>query len=62
MRTLKRIISALRVWLGWGDPSEDRMSPAQGWLLPALSTLRAVRTHAEGPRPDALDGRSTPRG
>jgi hypothetical protein len=37
MKTLKRIISALRVWLGWNDPSENHLSPAHGWLLPAPS-------------------------
>ena len=34
MNMLKRSLSLLRTWLGLGDPSDDRMTPSHGWLLP----------------------------
>jgi hypothetical protein len=40
METLKRIFAALRVFLGWADQSEQRLSPEHGWLLPAAAVLR----------------------
>jgi len=47
MQTLKRIISALRDFFGWDVPSEERLSPAHGWLLPVPADLRALRVHGE---------------
>jgi hypothetical protein len=42
---LSRAIAALRVWLGFNDPSENHPYEAHGWLLPpvALARARAVR-------------------
>ena len=34
MNLLTRSFSALRTWLGFGDPSDDRLTPGHGWLLP----------------------------
>jgi hypothetical protein len=39
--TFRRVVSAIRVWLGWGDLSTERVSPAHGWLLPRPSYLHA---------------------
>jgi hypothetical protein len=36
-RFLRRILSAVRLWAGWGEGSNDTMeviSPGPGWLLP----------------------------
>jgi hypothetical protein len=29
-----RIANGIRVWLGWGDLSSERLTPGHGWLLP----------------------------
>jgi hypothetical protein len=31
---LRRAFASLRTWLGMNDPSENRLYPAHGWLLP----------------------------
>jgi hypothetical protein len=53
MNALKRLFSALRVWLGWGDMSEERLSPPHGWLLPdpAIRREPAIATGALGATP-----------
>jgi len=33
---LRRAFASLRVWLGLNDPSENRLHPSHGWLLPAV--------------------------
>jgi len=33
MKTVKSMVTAVRMWLGWGDLSETRLSPEHGWLL-----------------------------
>lgn len=38
---LSRAIAAVRVWLGFNDPSENRLYPEHGWLLPPVSMARA---------------------
>jgi hypothetical protein len=43
---LSRAIAAVRVWLGFNDPSENHPYQADGWLLPPLSLARA-RTQAQ---------------
>jgi hypothetical protein len=35
---LKRIVTRLRVWIGWGDLSSERLTPGHGWLLPTRET------------------------
>jgi hypothetical protein len=40
---LRRAIATLRVWLGLNDPSENRLHPAHGWLLPDPTAVRALR-------------------
>jgi hypothetical protein len=30
----RRTFASLRVWLGLDDPSENRLHPSHGWLLP----------------------------
>jgi hypothetical protein len=62
MKSLKRILSALRSFLGWGDPSEDRLSPPHGWLLPTPSDVLAKRAHGESPSVEPLTGRPPTRG
>jgi len=49
MRTfLTRIVSDIRVWLGWDDSStgrpQEHLTPRFGWLLPEPSFLVARRT------------------
>jgi hypothetical protein len=49
---LRRAISTVRVWLGLGDASDERLTPVHGWLLPTPATvavreLAAVRPQAE---------------
>jgi hypothetical protein len=43
---LSRAIAAVRVWLGFNDPSENHPHQAHGWLLPPLAVARARRTAA----------------
>jgi hypothetical protein len=38
---LSRVFSALRVWFGLNDPSENHLHPAHGWLLPPSADRRA---------------------
>jgi hypothetical protein len=38
---LYRAIAALRSWLGLNDPSENRLHPSHGWLLPPLAAVPA---------------------
>jgi len=38
---LRRAFAALRVWLGWNDPSENHLHPAHGWLLPLPTPVLA---------------------
>ena len=38
---LYRVIAAIRVGLGFNDPTEDRLHPSHGWLLPSVATVRA---------------------
>ncbi len=38
---LRRAIAALRVWLELNDPSENRLHPPHGWLLPEAAVVRA---------------------
>jgi glyoxylase-like metal-dependent hydrolase (beta-lactamase superfamily II) len=43
MNLFKRWFSTLRTWLGLGDPSDDRLTPGHGWLLPLPDTLAKAR-------------------
>lgn len=40
---LRRAMTALRVWLGLADPSQDPITPAHGWLLPDPEMLLSLR-------------------
>jgi hypothetical protein len=40
-RLLGRAFAALRVWLGLNDPSENRLHPSHGWLLPPVAAAVA---------------------
>jgi hypothetical protein len=40
---LRRIVSAVRVSMGWGDLATERLSPEHGWLLPKPGWLRERR-------------------
>jgi hypothetical protein len=40
---LRRALTTVRVWLGIIDPSENRLHPAHGWLLPELSAIPVLR-------------------
>jgi hypothetical protein len=46
MNLLRRSLSVLRTWLGLGDPSDDRLTPSHGWLLPASDEVTARRKDA----------------
>ncbi len=43
MKTLNRVISRLRAWMGWVDLDENRLSPDHGWLLPTPAVLHTLR-------------------
>jgi hypothetical protein len=59
--SLKRVITEIRVWLGWGDMSEERVSPPHGWLLPKPTTLHSIRVrNALEPPTARLDDRPRP--
>jgi hypothetical protein len=62
MNALKRLFSALRVWLGWGDMSEERLSPPHGWLLPDPAMRREPAIATETPRARSVQGRLASRG
>ena len=48
MKTLMtRIVSEIRSWFGWDDPSEVRVSPSHGWLLQPPSAVQALHTDAK---------------
>ena len=49
MNLLTRSLSALRTWLGLGDPSDDHPTPSHGWLLPPAE----VPVPVEGVSPPA---------
>ncbi|HEY7410899.1 MAG TPA: hypothetical protein VII13_09170 [Vicinamibacteria bacterium] len=38
---LSRVVAAVRVWIGLNDPSENRLHPSHGWLLPSPAYMRA---------------------
>jgi hypothetical protein len=44
---LNRIISEIRFWFGWSDPSEEHASPSHGWLLQPPSAVRALHGDAK---------------
>jgi len=50
MNTLKRIVAALRIALGWGALSETRPSPAHGWLLRTPAELQPLPVREVGRR------------
>jgi hypothetical protein len=37
---LRRAIASLRAWLHLNDPSENRLHPSYGWLLPEPVVVR----------------------
>jgi len=38
---LSRALAAVRVCMGLNDPSENRLHPSHGWLLPPSADARA---------------------
>jgi hypothetical protein len=60
MNTLGRIFHALRVWTALADPSESRLTPSHGWLLPTPADARRQRAEADTRR--ALLRRGSVRG
>jgi hypothetical protein len=56
---LSRALAAVRVCVGLNDPSENRLHPPHGWLLPpsadmrarALERARTLSTVQESPAP-----------
>ena len=38
---LRRAIANLRAWLDLNDPTENRLHPSHGWLLPAPVPARS---------------------
>jgi hypothetical protein len=51
---LSRAIAAVRVWLGFNDPSENHAYEAHGWLLPPVALARA-RTNPRGATVSSAD-------
>ena len=46
---LSRALAAVRVCMGLNDPSENRLHPSHGWLLPPSADARArALEHASG--------------
>ena len=43
MNLLRQSFDTLRTWLGLGDPSDARLTPSHGWLLPAPVPFVTVR-------------------
>jgi len=41
---LSRAVAAVRVWLGFNDPSENHLHQAHGWLLPSVALAPARAT------------------
>ena len=57
---LNRAITGVRLWLGWTDLSETRMSPGHGWLLPTPSVVHDLHTGAQpAVAPADASGRTT---
>jgi hypothetical protein len=55
---LSRFVAAVRVWIGLNDPSENRLYPSHGWLLPPASLARArVLALAVAPQVSSAPGR-----
>jgi hypothetical protein len=38
---LRQATARLRAWLGLNDPSDNRLYPPHGWLLPEAALVRA---------------------
>ena len=57
---LTRIVSDIRVWLGWDDAStgrrEERLTPRFGWLLAEPAPLVSRRTPLAQQLPEAAEG------
>jgi hypothetical protein len=43
MNRLTQSLSLVRTWLGLGDPSDERLTPSHGWLLPDAAKAVAPR-------------------
>lgn len=43
MNLLRRAFSALRTWLGLGNPTDAHLTPSHGWLLPVPAVAPATR-------------------
>ncbi len=43
MNLLRQALLTVRTWLGLGNPSDDRLTPSHGWLLPAPEAAMALR-------------------
>lgn len=37
-----RSLEAVRVWLGFDGPADNRVHGSHGWLLPSVSYMRAL--------------------
>jgi hypothetical protein len=51
MNLLNRWLSRVRTWFGLGDPSDDRLTPSHGWLLPDAQETLARRERVSAPAP-----------
>jgi hypothetical protein len=40
--TIRQAFSRLRLYIGWADINEERLTPAHGWLLPTPSTMASL--------------------
>jgi hypothetical protein len=51
MNLLTRSLSLVRTWLGLGDPTDERMTPSHGWLLPAVEVAERRKGAVSEPAP-----------
>lgn len=56
MKLLSDWMHEIRVWIGLNDPSDARLTPPHGWLLPAPADVRIERKER-----DALRASGPPR-
>ena len=54
MKLLDEIVRLVRTGLGLADPSDSRLTPGHGWLLPAPAEALRLRRVEEARRARAL--------
>lgn len=60
MKLLDEVLRLARTCLGLADPSDSRLTPDHGWLLPAPAEALRLRRIEEARRVRALPGTGRP--